>query len=813
MQTVLLDLRFALRQLLKNPGFTAVAVLTLALGIGATSAVFNLIEGVLLTSHPYAKPQQVILISPTKIDGEPYRQGWATAQWAEWQIEAKSFDALAGYNWTFNFLIMSDGSESVEGMYITSDYFKVIGIKPLLGREFLQSETSKDAVIILGYDLWQRRFNGDPNILGQTVRITRHESPLTIVGVMPPGMRFLPSPTYAHSPNYDVNARVDYWLPATVKEAKPKQTTWSVVGRLRDGATLAQARAELTTIALRQGQADHDFEGITAKAQLLTVELNRDGRRLLLPLLGAVMLVFLIACGNVGGLLLARGLQRQQEYAVRCALGAQRMQLFRQVFTESLLLALVGGVLGACLATGTVKILKVIGGSGIPRLDAVTVTWPVLAFSLAAAIVAATVAGIIPALRACHLDPARGIKGASSSAGRKERRLLGGLAILQTSLTLALLVGAGLLIRTVNNLANVRPGYETDNILTMNVTSPMNWDKFNAPALERVSALPTVKHAAFVWGLPLTGNNWITTVEIEAQPDTSTGKPKELRLPGRAVTPEYFQALRMPMVAGRGFYSTDNRDIWKGSNAVLPAIINQAMADRYYPKENALGKKLRFAFENVRADAEIVGIVANARTEALTQEAGAELYLSYWQLPAFSKHLVIRTASDPRPLFAAVQRELRAIEPTVAIENVKTLQQIRSDAVAPQTFALRLLAGFSFAACSLALIGIYSVLSLSVNSRRREIAIRTAVGAQRGNILRLVLGEGFRLIVIGLVLGIGVAMVLSRFLRTFLFGVGPTDPATLVGMTLLFTAAGLIACWIPARRATKVDPMEALRYE
>jgi putative ABC transport system permease protein len=286
-----------------------------------------------------------------------------------------------------------------------------------------------------------------------------------------------------------------------------------------------------------------------------------------------------------------------------------------------------------------------------------------------------------------------------------------------------------------------------------------------------------------------------------------------LKLPGRAVTPEYFQALGMPIIAGRGFCSTDNRDIWKGSNAVLPAIINQALADRCFPKENALGKKLHFAFENVRADAEIVGIVANARTEALTRGAGAELYLSYWQLPAFSKHLVIRTASDPRPLFAVVQRELRAIEPTVAIENVKTLQQIRSDAVAPQTFILRLLAAFSFVACALALIGIYGVLSLSVNSRQREIAIRTAVGAQRGNILRLVLGEGFRLLAMGLVLGIGVAMVLSRFLRTFLFGVGPTDPATMIGMTLLFTAAGLMACWIPARRATKVDPIEALRYE
>jgi len=546
--------------------------------------------------------------------------------------------------------------------------------------------------------------------------------------------------------------------------------------------------------------------------------LNREGRRLLLPLLGAVILVFLIACGNAAGLLLARGIQRQPEYAVRSALGAQRSQLFLQVLTESLLLAMLGGVLGAGLAMASLKTLKAIGGVAIPRLDAVRLGWPVLAFCFSTTVVAAVLAGLAPAFRASRLDPASNFKSAGrSSGGRAERRLLGGVAVVQTALTLALLTGAALLIRTVANLAKVRPGYETQNVLTMSVTRPTDWDSFNVPALERISALPTVKHAAFVWGLPLTGNNWITTVKIRGPADTPSTK-EEVAIPGRAVTPEYFDAVGIPLVAGREFRSTDTREGWKNflpdpGERPFVAILNQAMADRYFPGTNPIGRKVGFSFENVQSDAEIVGITANARTDALTRQAAPEIYFSYWQLPAFSKHLVIRTASDPRSLITAVRRELQAVDPTVAIEQVKTLEQIRNDSIAPQTFAMRLLTAFSVVACALATVGIYGVLSLSVGARRREIAIRMAVGAQGRAILGLFLGEGLRLIAFGLAVGIAIAVGLTGVLKAFLFGVEPTDPLTFAGVAILFTIVALLACWLPARRAMRVDLMEALRHE
>ena len=326
------DLQFGVRMLLKQPAFSLIAVLTLALGIGATSAVFSLIQGVLLTPPPYRQPQRLVLIPPSRTDGRQIAdpRGWAAAQWMEWQKDAKSFEAIAAYDWSFNFLVLADGSESIEGMWVTRDYFHVVGLQPAMGRTFLESETGAKpaSVIILGYDLWQRKFNGDPKIIGKTIRISRWDTPPTVIGVMPPGVRFLPSPANAQEPNYNVNALVDFWIPAPSKPAELKEPFWNVVGRLESGTTLHQAQAELTVIARRQAQADHDFDGITPRVQSLTAEMNRDGRRILLPLLGAAALVLLIACGNAAALLLVRGLQRQQEYAVRSALGVGRVGAF-----------------------------------------------------------------------------------------------------------------------------------------------------------------------------------------------------------------------------------------------------------------------------------------------------------------------------------------------------------------------------------------------------------------------------------------------------------------------------------------------------
>ncbi len=806
------DLRCGMRTLLNQPGFTSIAVLTLALGIGATSAVFSLIQGVLLTPPPYKDPQQLVLIRSSRSDGQQIGRprGWAAQQWMEWQKEASSFNGIAGYGWTFNFLIDSEGSESIEGMWVTGDYFRVAGVRPILGRTFLDSETgvTPAPVIILGYELWQRKFNGDPHILGKQIRISRRETAPTIIGVMPPRVRFLPSPAVAQEPNYNVNAFVDFWAPAAQGPRGLKQPMWNLIGRLKIGSTVPQAETELRVIAARQAKADRDFEGVTPQAEPLEDELNRDGRGILLPLLGAAALVLLIACGNAAALLLVRGIQRQQEYGVRIALGITRIALFRQVSTESLLLALLGGSLGAALAFGMAKLVKLIGGHAIPRLDAVTTGWPVLAFGLGAALIAAVLAGIIPALRASRLDPNDVLKsaGPKSSTGPGERRLLRGVTMAQTALTLALLVGAGLMIRTMINVSSVQSGYKTNRILTMSVTAVQgDWSDFHIRALERVAALPGVEHAAFAWGVPLTGNNWPGAVEIEGQPPPARPTDR-LSLPLRSVTPDYFTLMGLAIAEGRDFRATDKRD------APRVAIINRALADRYFPNVNPIGKKLWMGGRE-RPPNEVIGVVSNGRTDDLTHPAEPEIYLSLWQAGAFSKHLLIRTAGDPRTMMAAVRREVRSVDPTVAVENVKTLEDIKSDSLASRTFAMQLLVGFSIVGSVLTLVGIYGVLSLSVASRRREIAIRTAIGAERRHIRNLVFAEGFRVIAGGLISGTAAAILLSRFVQSFLFEVQPTDPGTLIVVGLFFSAVALLACWIPTRRAAKIEPVEALRYE
>ncbi|HEY6490509.1 MAG: ABC transporter permease [Terracidiphilus sp.] len=809
-----LDLRYGLRMLWKSPAFTVIAALTLALGIGATSAVFSLIQGVLLTPPPYQKPQQLMLIPSVRTDGRKMDspRGWAAQQWMEWNEKVGSFQGIAGYRWIFNFLIRNDGSQSMQGMLVSKDYFRLMGLKTALGRGFDDSDFAQGHVksILLGYEFWKRVFGGDPQIIGKTVRISRWDSSLVVIGIMEPGVRFLPSPGAAKEPNYDVNATVDMWVPASPDPKSMKDPDWDVVGRLRDGVTPQQGLQELAAITARGASAEKQFEGFAPQLEPLTDEMNRDGKRILLPLLGAAGLVLLIACGNAAALLLVRGLQRQQEYAVRIAMGMGRMGLLRQVLTESLLLALLGGALGVGLALGAVRLFKLIAGHAVPRLDGVTAGWGVLAWGLGFAVLAAFFAGLIPALRAFRLDPMAVLKdaGPKGTAGIGERRLLRGVTMLQTALTLALLVGAGLLIRTMVKIAEVPSGYNTGRILTMSVTEVQsweNWGPFHRQALERVAAIPGVQYAAFAWGVPLTGNNWPATMDIEGQPPAAKESDKTA-LPLRAATPDYFKLMGLALIDGREFRSTDDN---KAPNV---AIVNQAFTHRYFPNSNSVGRKIWLNGRD-KPGIQIVGEIANGRTDDLTQEPTPEVYLSLWQAQAFSKHLVVRTTADPRAVVVAVERALRSVDSTAAIENVKTLEQIRDESLASRTFAMHLLTGFSVLGSILTLVGIYSVISLSVASRRRELAIRSAVGAQQKDIRRLIFSEGFRLIAGGVLGGIALAVVLSQVLRSFLFEVQPSDPATFILVGTLFIGVGLLACWAPARRAGRVDPLEALRYE
>ena len=803
------DVRFAFRQLRKNPGFAAIATVTLGLGIGAAAAMFGLIQGVLLSPPPYANPSRVMLITPKRIDGGPYTRGATVGQWLSWR-QARSIEPPALYRWTFNFLVLPDGSESMGGMVVTPNYFRVLGVRPLLGREFVDSELGRPktppSAIILGYNLWQRKFNGDPGIVGRTIRMSRMPAPLPVVGVMPRGIRFLPDPGAASEPNYDLNSYVDFWFGVAPDESQPRSGAGYGITRLRDGATVAEAQAEITTLSAGLAQSDAALQGIGAAVAPVQDVLNRDGRQLLVPLFGSVAIVFFIACANVAGLLLTRGLQRHAEYAMRSALGAGRWRLFRQALTESLVLAIAGATLGAGLAIGIVSVLKLIAGAAVPRADAVQIGWPVFAFGFFAAILAAGVAGLLPAARASFPDRFMGLKGTRTTAGRSERRLLGSVATLQIVLTVALLAGAALLIRTARNLDRMQPGYDTENILAMTVTTMerQKSTEFHKLALERVASVPGVTRVAFAWGVPLTGNKWPGEMVLPGQ-SGSTKLTDRINVPLRSITQDYFDVMGMTIAEGRAFRESD------GPDTPRVAIVNEALARRYYDGRHAIGAQLQFAGND--KPLEIVGVVADTRTDDLSTTPEPEIYLPFWQAGAFSKHLVVRASGEPAALAALVRAQLRTVDPTSAVERITTMAELRRESVASRTFAMRLLIGFAVAATLLAVVGLYGVLSLSVNSRIKEMAVRKAVGAQSRQIIQLIVVEGSRMVLAGLVIGAMVAVLVGRLLKTLLFDVKPSDPMALGIAAIAFGAVAIAACLLPAYRASRVELMEALRQE
>ena len=812
------DVQYAWRQARKAPGFAFAAVTTLALGIGAAAAMFVLIQGVLLSPPPFANPDRLVLLTQARLDGQPYSQGVTIGQWVDWRSSATTIELPTLYRWTFNFLVLPDGSRSIGGLAVTSEFFRMLGVKPILGREFLPNEASRPGApatatqparqgvpataVIIGHALWERQYNRDPAIIGKTLQISRMQAPLPIVGVMPPGIRFLPDPGASSEPNYDLNAPVDYFLPFEPDETQPRARGWNVVSRLRDGVGLAQAQHEVAGFAARHAQADSRLEGLTVSIQPVLEVLNREGRSLLLPLFGFVVLVFVVACVNVAGLFVARGLQRHREYAMRAALGASRSRLFRQTITETAALSVLSAIVGAGFAFGIVTVFKAIGDRAIPRVDDVQIGWPVVAFGFVAGLLAAVVSGVLPALRAASPGHAQALKGVRSTTGRAERRLLASIATVQIVLTVTLLTGAALMIRTSVKLARIDPGYEMDNIMAATVTTvtPNSFLPFHTQVLDRVAALPGVSHAAFAWGVPLTGNKWPGIIEFVGRPDLG-----QVSFPLRSVTADYFALMDMSIVAGRAFTDNDT------NNAPLVMIVNQSLANRYFAGD-PLGRRLQFSGDPKRQWT-IVGVIADTRTDALSQTPAPEIYLPFWQNGAFSKHLVVRSPSAPAGLFALVRREVQAVDSTASVERATTMDQIRRESLAPRTFAMRLLIGFSVVATALALVGIYGVLSLSVGSRLKEIAVRKAIGAQQQDILRAVLGEGSRMILAGVVAGGVVAAGIGRALETLLFDVPATDLISIGSAALGFGVIALVACLVPALRAARTDLVAALHQE
>jgi putative ABC transport system permease protein len=742
-------------------------------------------------------------VSPARTDGRPYRGPCTGRQCGEWQ-RAAAFERAAAYFWIFDYLVLDTGSASLEGMAVTADYFSVIGRTPMLGRVFTPQETSARThpVALISHDLWQRRFGGDPRVVGTTMTLSRHRA-LTIVGVMPPGIRFLPAPLSEESPGYDVDAPVDFWVPQAVEAFPLDVPIWNAVARLRPGVTLDQARAELSAIAARQAKDHPKLRDLTATVEPIQAVMNRRPARLLVPLLGAAGCVLLIACANAAALQLARALRRDGELAVHAALGAGPGRLVRRAVIEHLALGIGSGAAGGGLAYATLSVLMARIAPAVPRLDTVALDASALGWGVGLGCVAGLVAGLPGALRIARRASARAVEHVGPSprvagGGWRSLQLLTGA---QIALTIALLVPAGLLLRSLQNATGVAVGYRTDHVLTMMVTHVGDdWQAFHRRALEEVGKLPAVDGVAFAWGLPLTSTSATSAVRVTGT--TATG----VSVPVRAVTPSFFGLFGMTLSGGRAFRDGD------GPAARPVAIVTARMAAELFPGVDPIGRRIDVpGWEGT--EREIVGVLADVRARSPLESAGPEVYLPLTQATAFSKHLVVRTPADPLSIAPAVQAALRGVDPTVSIEAVRPFAQVRSEATSEHRLIAGVATAFSALACLLAAAGVYGSLAWSVARRQRELAIRAALGADRRHVLSSVLGDVATPLLAGASIGGGAALLVAQSLRSWLFGVGTHDPATLLasaGVLLLLT---LFAIWLPVRSALGVEPSAALRAE
>ena len=805
MQTLWQDLRYGARMLRKQLGLTSIAVITLALGIGATTAIFSVVNAVLLQSLPYRDANRLVAVSLNDNDGEFGNTGFAT--FVDWQARAKSFERLALIRSWGGVLTGQAEAEAVRGLRVTPEYFKLLGVAPALGRDFHSEENRPDTrfVLVISHGLWQRRFNADPNIVGKPLVFSGQT--FTVVGVMPQGFEDLLAANF-YQP-------AEVWGPlgydVTESFACRSCQHLKAFGRLKDGVTLEQARAEMNAIAATLKQ-EHPTEYRVANAVVfgLQDEFTKGIRPALYLLLIAVNVLLLIACANVANLLLARATDRAREMAVRVALGAGRFRIIRQLLLESLLLAGFGATVGLMLAVWGVDVLMALKPATLLRLQTVTIDARVLGFAAAISLLTGVLFGLAPAWQASKPDLQLALKTSDRtvSAGGRLRNVF---VVSEIALALVLLVGTGLLLKSFVQLLNVKPGFETDNLLTMMI--PATGPRYNEDEptrqmyrelVARVSNLPGVEAAGVVSNLPLSGNGDRIGFHIEEKPlPNPVDAPSVERY---SITPDYLRAMGIGLLRGRGFAEQDD------ANAPLVVLISQTTAQRFWSNEDPLGKRVRLGGSGGRLHT-IVGIVPDVLHQGLEDGPDIQVYVPHAQWVDGSMRLAVRTAADPAGVLAAIRREVNAIDASLALSQIFTMEQLVTRTTAQRRFTL-LLAGV-FAALSLLLagLGIYSVIACSVAQRTRELGIRMALGAQTGDVLRLVIRQGMRLALIGTSLGLLAAWSVTRLMKSLLFGVSTTDPLTfgMLAMTLLGVA--LLACWIPARRATKVDPMIALRCD
>lgn len=816
MDTFVQDVKYALRALVRNPGFTLVAVVALALGIGANSAIFSVVNAVLLRPLPYAEPERLMTVWQNNL-----KRGWhedvvTPADYLDWREQNHVFEAMAAYLGRGFNLSFGGQAERIRGAVVSADFFKVLGTAPQLGRGFLPEDLRGQGgrLVLIGHSLWQRKFGGAPDVVGRSIALDSES--FTVVGVAPPGFEF-PETAQAWALAKQ-NVPENPWLPPGTDLTTLRGLHYfPVIARLKSGVTRAEAQAEMDTIAARLAARYPDTNADTgAEVIPLHQHLVGDVRPALLVFLGAVGLVLLIACANVANMSLARNAARRREVAIRTALGANRVRLLRQYLTESVLLALLGGGAGILLALWGCDLLVALKPDSIPGVSSVGVDPRVLGFTLALSVLTGLLFGVAPALHASSADPHEALKegGRSSSAGPRARLLRSGLVVSQMAIALVLLSGSGLLVRSFLRLQSIDPGLLIDGVLTVRLWTPdasyatgARQSQFYSEVLRRVRALPGVETAAATTDLPLSGTDSYLGFQIEGRPPAGPGDGPESGL--HQVTPDYFRALGIPILRGRPLNQGDV------DGALSVKVVSQTLAERYWPGEDPIGKRISYGTneKNEPQWSTVVGVAGDVRQKGLHAEPRPEAYASALQWPSRYMTLIVRSPLDPAALAEAVRREVRAVDPDVPAYEVKTLREVLDGSLAARRFNMALLMIFAAVAVALAGVGLYGVIAYMVNQRTHEIGVRLALGAGRADILRLVVGHGMALAIGGVVLGLAGAFALTRLMASLLTGVAVTDPLTYIFVGLLLSAVALLACYVPGSRAARVDPMAALRSE
>ena len=809
METIIQDIRYGFRLMVRRPTFTIIAVATLALGIGANTAIFSVVNAVLMRTLPYQEPERLVALWETSAQpGQEVndRNEVAMGNFLDWRAQVDAFDEIAALTYSNVNLTGVAEPERIQGAVVTTNLFSTLGVQPAIGHAFVAEDEKPDSqrTVIVSHGLWQHRFGSDPEFIGKT--LTLNGNPVVVVGIMPP----------AFDLEFPITRQVDMWMPMRIAASNSDRQSHYlyVLGRLKRGVTLEQAQAGMNVLASQlQQQYPKTNSGRGANIVSLHQQLVGKVQPYLRLLFAAVGFVLLIACANVASLMLARVTARHKEVAIRMAIGASRWRVVRQLLIESILLSSVSGLAGLLIAYWGTDLLVAMAPTEVPRLGEVGLRAPVFAWTLGVSMITGVLFGLAPALGASKPDLNESLKeGGRSSAGTGRSRMRHILVVSEIALALVLLIGAGLMIRSFARLQNVSPGFDPKNLLTMNISLPRQKYGENATIssffnrlLEAVGSVPGVEAVGGIDPLPLGGSDGTTGFVVEGAPSRAVGDRPEVG--ERTITSQYFDAMRIPVLKGRAFSESDRED------APRVVIINEALAQRFWPDEEAIGKRLGFRAKEPQIWHEVVGIVGNVKHRSLDADPKPELYFPYSQYPGTFMTLVARTASDPVNAIPAIRNQVLALDADQPVFDIKTMNERLSKSIAVSRFIMLMLVAFAGLSTLLAAVGIYGLMAYTVAQRTHEIGVRMALGAEASDVVKLVLRQGLKLVVAGVGLGVAGALALTRLMQSMLFNLSPTDPLTFTVISAILAGVALAACFVPARRAAKVDPMIALRYE